>query len=85
MNEFLNTRRTHVLIVLVALAGLVHIADAAPAAAPTVDEKELLGVGFKTLVATTSAQQDWIKRMAPGQIRAMQRTGKKFFLYPDAK
>ena len=84
MNQFLNTRRTHVLIVLVALAGLVHIADAAPAAAPAVDEKELLGVGFKTLVATTTAQQDWIKRMAPGQIRAMQRTGKKFFLYPDA-
>jgi hypothetical protein len=86
MNQFLNFRRTNVFILLVALAGSVLIADAGAAAAlaPTVDEKELLGVGFKTFAATTTAQRDWIKRMAPGQIRAMQRTGKKFFLYPDA-
>ena len=73
------------LIVLATLAGLALIADAAAvtAAAPIVDEKELLGVGFKTLVATTTPQRDWIKRMAPGQIRAMQRTGKKYFIYPD--
>jgi hypothetical protein len=45
---------------------------------------ELVGLGFKVLVATTSVQKDWIKTMKPGQIRAMQRTGKKYFIYPDA-
>jgi hypothetical protein len=49
-----------------------------------VDESELLAVGFKILVAKTSVQEDWVSRLPPGQIRAMQRTGKKFFIYPDA-
>jgi hypothetical protein len=84
MNQFLNSHRANTVIVLVALAVSVLIANGAAAGTPTVDEKELLGVGFKTLVATTTAQADFVKRMAPGQIRAMQRTGKKFFVYPDA-
>ena len=47
----------------------------------------LLAVYLKAtevLVATTTAQQEWVQRLAPGQIRAMQRTGKKYFIYPDA-
>jgi uncharacterized protein YdaT len=71
-------------IVLVALAASVLITGSAAAATPTEVQNELLGLGFKVLVATTKAQEDWIKRMAPGQIRAMQRTGKKYFIYPDA-
>jgi hypothetical protein len=84
MNQSLNSRRANLLIVLVALAVSVLIAGGAAAATPTEVENELLGLGFKVLVATTTAQQDWVKRMAPGQIRAMQRTGKKYFIYPDA-
>jgi len=56
----------------------------ATAAAPSVDQKELVDIGFKELVATTKVQQDWVRSLAPGQIRAVQRTGKKFFIYPDA-
>ena len=59
-------------------------AVAAPAAAPQVDGNELLTLGFKVLVAKTRVQEDWVKQMAPGKIRAMQRTGKKYFIYPDA-
>ncbi len=59
-------------------------AAAAPAAAPQVDGSELLTLGFKVLVAKTRAQEDWVKQMAPGKIRAVQRTGKKYFIYPDA-
>jgi len=59
-------------------------AVAAPAAAPQVDGNELLTLGFKVLVAKTRTQEDWVKQMAPGKIRAVQRTGKKYFIYPDA-
>ena len=83
MNSF-SSRRTNLLNVLIASAASVLITGSAAAATPTEVQNELLGLGFKVLVATTKAQQDWIKRMAPGQIRAMQRTGKKYFIYPDA-
>jgi len=49
-----------------------------------VDESELAAVGFKVLVAKTDVQRDWVRRLPAGQIRPMQRTGKKFFIYPDA-
>ncbi len=86
MNHFMKIRRVILRTVPAALALSVMVAGAAGAAvpAPPVDETELLGLGFKVLVATTTAQQDWVRRMAPGQIRAMQRTGKKYFIYPDA-
>ena len=85
MNPFLKIRRVNLRTLTAAFAALVLLAGAAGAAtpAPPVDDAELLGLGFKVLVATTTAQQDWVRRMAPGQIRAMQRTGKKYFLYPD--
>ena len=84
MKRLSNFRWTNFRNLVVALAVSVFGAGAAAAATPPVDENELLGLGFKVLVATTTAQQDWVKRMAPGQIRAMQRTGKKYFIYPDA-
>ena len=56
----------------------------AAGAAPQLDTNELQTLGFKVLVAKTPAQEDWVMRMAPGQIRAMQRTGKKYYIYPDA-
>src|SRR5260221_11906250 len=70
--------------ILSALALSVIVAGGAAAATPHIDESELLAIGFKVLVATTTAQQEWVQRLAPGQIRAMQRTGKKYFIYPDA-
>jgi len=84
MNRFLSSRGSKVVIVLTALAASVLTTGSAFAATPAEVQNELVGLGFKVLVATTQAQQDWIKRMAPGQMRAMQRTGKKFFIYPDA-
>jgi len=86
MNHFLNVRRMNLRNVLAALAISMIVAGGAVAAKPLppVDDNELVGLGFKVLVAQTSAQSDWVKRLAPGQIRAMQRTGKKFFIYPDA-
>ena len=56
----------------------------AGAASSSVDTSELLSSGFKVLVAKTRAQEDWVKRLPPAQIRPMQRTGKKYFIYPDA-
>ena len=70
--------------ILPALALSVIVTGGAAAATPHIDESELLALGFKVLVATTTAQQEWVQRLAPGQIRAMQRTGKKYFIYPDA-
>jgi hypothetical protein len=67
-----------------ALAVTLFVAGGAVAATPPVDERQLLDLGFKALVATTKVQQDWVRSLPPGQIRPMQRTGKKFFIYPDA-
>jgi hypothetical protein len=85
MNQVMTFCRARVLIVVMVLAAsLLGTGNAFGAAPPRIDENELLSLGFKVLVATTPAQTDWVKRLAPGQIRAMQRTGKKFFIYPDA-
>lgn len=69
---------------LQAFAVFALVAGAAAAAPPRVDESELLALGFKVLVATTPVQEDWVKSLPPGQIRPMQRNGRKFFVYPDA-
>jgi len=84
MKLLLNSCRTNSLMLLTAWAVSVCVPGGAAAATPTVDESQLLTLGFKVLVATTPAQQDWVRRLPPGQIRPMQRTGKKFFIYPDA-
>jgi len=84
MTRFSKSRRAHLFAVLGALTVPVLVATGANAAAPRVDESELLSVGFKVLVATNKAQQDWVRGLVPGQIRPMQRNGKKFFIYPDA-
>lgn len=31
-----------------------------------------------------AVQQEWVRGLPAGKIRPMQRTGKKFFIYPDA-
>ena len=69
--------------VLAALT-LTSLAAGAGAAASPIDERELVDSGFKVLVATTKVQRDWVQRLPPGKIRAMQRTGKKYFIYPDS-
>lgn len=60
------------------------VAGAAAAAAPSVDESELRHLGFKVLVATNKVQEDWVRSLPHGKIRPMQRTGKKFYIVPDA-
>ena len=78
-------RGTNSRAVLSALTVSMFVAGSVAAAAPPkIDESELLASGFKVLVAKTTAQEEWVRRLPPGQIRPMQRTGKKFFIYPDA-
>ena len=59
-------------------------AGASAAAPPPIDGKQLLDAGFKVLVATNKVQEEWVQGLPPGKIRPMQRTGKKYFIYPDA-
>jgi predicted membrane metal-binding protein len=66
-----------------ALAAFVAGCATTPAA-PQVDQSELQALGFTTLVATTSVQQQWVQSLAPGRIRAVQRNGKQYYIYPDA-
>jgi hypothetical protein len=84
MKRFLNSCRAKLLKALGALAVTALVAGSATAAAPRIDESQLLELGFKVLVATTKVQEDWVRSLPPGEIRPMQRTGKKFFIYPDA-
>jgi hypothetical protein len=83
---FWNSRATLLSILVSALAVAAMFTTstgAAPSTSP-VDEAQLTALGFKVLVATTPAQTDWVKRLAPGRMRPMQRTGKHYFIYPDA-
>ena len=84
MIRFWNFRRARLPIALSALAVTAAMGGYASAAPPSPDESELLGLGFKVLVAQTDVQRDWVKNLTPGRINPMQRTGKKFFIYPDA-
>ena len=84
MKHLPNVCRVRYTNAVAALALSMFVAGNATAAAPRIDETELLGLGFKVLVATTEAQQKWVKAMPAGKIRPMQRNGKKFFIYPDA-
>ena len=84
MMRFFNSLRAKVQKSLRPLALTLFVAGGAAAASPPIDESQLLDLGFKVLVATTKVQQDWVRGLPPGKIRPMQRTGKKFFIYPDA-
>jgi hypothetical protein len=64
-------------------AGIFFAGTTTVAAAPAVDETELLGLGFKVLVATTPTQEDWVKRLPQGKVKAVQRTGNKYFIFRD--
>ena len=84
MKRFVNPRRAKLLEALAVLAVTFFVGDCSAAAPPRIDESQLLDLGFKVLVATTKVQQDWVRSLPPSHIRPMQRTGKKFFIYPDA-
>jgi hypothetical protein len=81
-----HSRRANRLQLLGAFAIALFVAGAVAAAGPKphIDESELLTAGFKVLVPETTAQKDWVQRLARGEIRPMQRTGKKFYICPDA-
>ncbi|HTS22190.1 MAG TPA: hypothetical protein VMN79_10300 [Casimicrobiaceae bacterium] len=58
---------------------------AAPTPAPPPDLKsQLAAAGFKVVPATTRAQQEHLQTLAPGQVTEWQRTGRTYFVYPDA-
>lgn len=84
MNRPTNRHLVRLRAVLTALAAAVFFAGCTATAPTRVDEGELLALGFQVLVATTTLQQEWIQTLPPGQIRPMQRNGRKFFVYPDA-
>jgi hypothetical protein len=86
MKRFWNSRAAQLCLLVSALsASAVFTASSSAAPSPPpVDEAQLTGLGFKVLVAATPAQTDWVKRLAPGRMRPMQRTGKHYFIYPDA-
>jgi hypothetical protein len=81
-----NSRYASRLPLLGVFAVSLFVAGAATAAKapPRIDENDLVKAGFKVLVPETKAQADWVQRLAPGEIRPMQRTGKKLFICPDA-
>ena len=84
MNRFSNLRGASLFLIVIAFSVSAMAAGGSRTASPRPDESELLAAGFKVLVATTTVQQDWVKSLTPGEIRPMQRTGKKYFIYPDA-
>ena len=86
MTRFAALRHTRLLARLSALAATMLLVSntAGAAAAKPVDTTALTNAGFRTLVATTKVQEDWVRGLPAGKLRPMQRTGKKYFIYPDA-
>ena len=87
MKPFPDSRWMTVFNVLAALALTLLFSGAtgaATAAKTPIDKSALSDAGFKVLTATTKLQEDWVRGLPAGKIRPMQRTGKKFFIYPDA-
>jgi hypothetical protein len=68
---------------LLALALAATLDGVAAAAPPAIGERELVALGFKPLVAATPVQEKWVQGLPAGQLKAMQRNGRKFYLYPD--
>ena len=84
MKRCMNFHPANMLAMLGTLALSAALAGSACAAPAATNDAELLGLGFKVLVATTPVQTDWVKRLKPGQMRPVQRNGKHFYIYPDA-
>ncbi len=84
MSRSSRLRCASLLLILSIFSVSAIAAGGSRAASPPPNESELLAAGFKVLVATTTVQQDWVKSVPAGKIRPMQRTGKKYFIYPDA-
>ncbi len=80
----MHARRANWLAACAALALSMWVCGACAADAARIDESELSAAGFKVLVAANQKQQEWVKTLTPGQMRPMQRTGKKYFIYPAA-
>jgi len=84
MNRFSKLLRASLLLIVCVLSVSAIAAGGSRNAPPPANESELLAAGFKVLVATTKVQQDWVNNLRPNEFRPMQRTGKKYFIYPDA-
>jgi hypothetical protein len=63
---------------------LAMAAGCASTAPPMPDETRLSAAGFKVIVAKSAQQQEHLQSLAPGKIRAMERNGTPFYVYPDA-
>jgi len=84
MNRISGSGRLNLQMLLSAVAISVFVAGGAAAATPSVNETELLNLGFKVLVATTPVQEEWVQRLPQGKVKPMQRNGKKYFIFRDA-
>jgi len=84
MTFFASTLHARLRNWLRVLAVSIFVVAGSLAAASRIDEGQLLTLGFKVLVAATPVQEAWVKRLPPGELRPMQRNGKKYFIYPDA-
>ncbi|MEO8486367.1 MAG: hypothetical protein ABI585_08515 [Betaproteobacteria bacterium] len=50
---------------------------------PPVSEALLVQAGFKTVVASTTLQQQHLQALQRGTVSQMQQTGKHYYVYPD--
>ena len=67
-----------------ATALLIVACAGAPQSPPKPDPDKMVAAGFKAVDAKTPDQQMHVKALAPGRFTELQRTGRHFFVYPDA-
>jgi len=84
MTRLSNDCWNRILMTLGVLAAAVTLGCAGTTQQSLPDEDKLLAAGFKVVVAKTPEQRQHLQALTPGQLTQWQRTGKHFFVYPDA-
>ena len=65
------------------LMGLALLAFAGGCATGQQTENLLSAAGFKTVIASTPEQQEYLKTLKQGKLTAVKRHGKTYFVFPD--
>ena len=66
------------------LGAIALLALAAGCASTQSTENMLVAAGFKVITPKTAAQQQRLKALPPDKVTAVQRSGKTYYVFPDA-
>ncbi len=66
------------------LCAITLLAVAASCASTQSTENMLIAAGFKVVTPKTATQEEKLKALPPGKVTSVQRSGKTYYVFPDA-